>query len=76
MVYSFEPNPDSYRLLVVNVKEQGNVCTFNVTLGSENDSMELNFKTEADGNAPKIRLPLHQNLIIIPLTTLDLKPID
>ena len=76
MVYSFEPMPDSYRLLVDNVRGEGNIFTFNVALGSESGSMGLNFETEADGIASGIRLPSHRNRIKVPVTTVDHELID
>ena len=75
-VYSYEPMPDSYKLLLDNVKGRNNVHTFNVALSSVIGSMELNFETEADGTASGIKLPSHRNRIKVPVTTLDRELID
>lgn len=75
-VYSFEPMPDSYKLLAENVKGRDNILAFNMALGSEVGFMKLNFESEADGTASGIKLPSHKNEVVVPVSTLDHELID
>lgn len=65
-IYSFEPNPSSYKILVKNVKGFDNLKCFNIGLGSQSGEMKIftykgDTETQHASLFEKVLLDLHKN---------------
>lgn len=71
-VYSFEPNPHNYYLLMNNTHDMNNVHTMHCAVGASNGVIKcIDYNPETPGNFGSVQVGVENATLPVPLVTID-----